>query len=27
VSLTKAIPQGLAATREIADYMRRQFAG
>ena len=25
VSLTKAIPQGRAATREIADYMRRQF--
>ncbi len=25
VSLTKAIPQGAAATREMADYMRRQF--
>lgn len=25
VSLVKAIPQGMAATREIADYMRRQF--
>ena len=25
VSLVKATPQGLAATREIADYMRRQF--
>lgn len=25
VSLTKAIPQGLQATREVADYMRRQF--
>lgn len=25
VSLTKAIPQGLDATREVADYMRRHF--
>ena len=25
VSLVKAIPQGMAATHEIADYMRRQF--
>lgn len=26
VSLTKAIPEGMAATVEIADFMRRQFA-
>ena len=25
LSLTKAIPQGIQATREVADYMRRQF--
>lgn len=27
VSLTKAIPQGLQCTREIADYIRQRFAG
>jgi acetyl esterase len=26
VSLTKAIPQGMAATLEIADYLRRRLA-
>src|SRR5262249_14576879 len=26
VSLTKAIPQGLACTREIAEYLRRRLA-
>src|SRR6185295_1163509 len=27
VSLTKAIPQGMAATLEVADYLRRRLAG
>ena len=27
VSLTKAIPQGMACTLEVADYLRRRLAG